>query len=141
MRQLVSWILWQGENLAAKIISKLFWPPAASHTLTIRDGKLLVVDAGEYLMLPGGLLERGETFEDAAIRETREETGLEVKIETKINEQSHNGVEVSFTAKVTGGELKGSWEGTPKWISIEELEEHGWRYNRDIKSLVEKARD
>ena len=98
-----------------------------------------MVDTGEYLMLPGGLLERGETFEQAAIRETREETGLEVEIQERINEISHNGVEVSFTAKVTGGELKGSWEGNPHWISIEELGDHHWRYNRDVKALVDKA--
>jgi 8-oxo-dGTP diphosphatase len=139
MRKLVSWILWQGENLGAKIISKLFWPPAAAHTLIIREQELLVVDAGEYLMLPGGLLERGETFEQAAIRETREETGLEVEIQERINERSHNGVEVSFTAKVAGGELKDSWEGRPRWISIEELDEYRWRYNRDVKELVDKA--
>lgn len=125
--------------MAAKVISKLFWPPAASNTVVIRDGNLLVVDAGEYFMLPGGLLEGGESFEEAAVRETREETGLEVEIKERINEEVQNGVETSFTAQVIGGEMNSSWEGTPRWISMEDLDDYRWRYDRDIETLVENA--
>jgi len=54
--------------------------------LVEKDGRLLVsrrsagrVFAG-YWEFPGGRIEQGETPEEAAIREVREETGLEVEI-------------------------------------------------------------
>jgi len=53
-------------------------------TLVVRDGKILFqrrTDNGRW-GLPGGLLEMNETYEQAAVRETREETGLEVKLDS-----------------------------------------------------------
>jgi 8-oxo-dGTP diphosphatase len=52
--------------------------------LVVRDDSLLVVrmtygpSAGRY-MLPGGLLDQGETLDVAAAREVREETGIEAR--------------------------------------------------------------
>ena len=52
--------------------------------LVVRDGSLLVVrmtygpSRGRY-MLPGGLLDPGETLDVAAAREVREETGVEAR--------------------------------------------------------------
>ena len=44
----------------------------------MRDGRVLIVHRARYddWSLPKGKLEPGETWEDAAIREVREETGL-----------------------------------------------------------------
>lgn len=52
-------------------------------TLTqLNNGKILVVrnaKAGKWT-LPGGQIDKGETYQQAAARETFEETGLKVKI-------------------------------------------------------------
>lgn len=44
------------------------------------DGKLLIVKAGykEHWTVPGGVVDAGEMPRDAAIRETREEVGLQI---------------------------------------------------------------
>jgi len=50
----------------------------------VRDGKILFqrrTDNGQWGLI-GGLLEMNETYEQAAIREIREETGLEVRLES-----------------------------------------------------------
>ena len=50
--------------------------------LIIQDGKILFqrwTDNGKWGLI-GGLLEMNETYEEAALREIREETGLEVKL-------------------------------------------------------------
>ena len=51
--------------------------------LIIRDGRILFqrrTDNGRWGLI-GGLLEMNETYEQACLREIREETGLEVKLE------------------------------------------------------------
>jgi len=52
--------------------------------LIIRDGKILFqrrTDNGKWGLI-GGLLEMNETYEEAALREIREETGLEVRLDS-----------------------------------------------------------
>ena len=52
--------------------------------LIVRDGKILFqrrTDNGRWGLI-GGLLEMNETYGEAALREIREETGLEVKLES-----------------------------------------------------------
>ena len=61
--------------------------------------------------LPGGFAEVGETVENAAVREAKEETNLEVELERLVGVYSepdrdprgHN-VSVAFLARATGGE-------------------------------------
>ncbi|MBR6208310.1 MAG: NUDIX domain-containing protein [Oscillospiraceae bacterium] len=51
--------------------------------LILRDGKILLqrrADNGRWGLI-GGLLEMNETYEQAALREIREETGLEVELQ------------------------------------------------------------
>ncbi len=61
------------------------WPRAAASAALIRDGAVLLVERGSppfegMWSLPGGAIEAGETAEAAAVREVREETGLDARI-------------------------------------------------------------
>ncbi len=139
---LTSWILWRGEKLGTRIISRFIWPPCSASTVILDGDKILAIEKGDYLMLPGGLLDRNESFEQAAEREAKEETGLEIEVLEEIHEyiKEFGGVEKVFTATVEGGKLESSWEGTPKYIPLEEAYDRKWRWNRDIESLIKKAK-
>jgi 8-oxo-dGTP diphosphatase len=57
---------------------------------------------------PTGYANKSETFEDTIIREVREETGLNVKVDQLVHVKSGYKlrVEVAYTATFTGGDLK-----------------------------------
>jgi 8-oxo-dGTP diphosphatase len=58
--------------------------PLGAHTLTHRpDGDLLLVrhEGVDMWVLPGGELDAGESFREAALRELREESGITARIE------------------------------------------------------------
>lgn len=63
-----------------------FWQPDVTvATIVVHDGRLLMVEeyaGGEHLVLnqPAGHLEPDESLQDAARRETREETGWNVEL-------------------------------------------------------------
>lgn len=49
--------------------------------LAVHDGQILLVHHDDQWLLPGGMLEPGETPDEGAARETREETGIDVRID------------------------------------------------------------
>jgi ADP-ribose pyrophosphatase YjhB (NUDIX family) len=102
------------DRLACPACGFVFYvnPRLVVTTLPITDrGEVMLIRRGiepgyDMWAQPGGFLEIDETVRDAAIRETLEETGLEVEPETMLGLYSRVPaaiVVVAFVARITGG--------------------------------------
>ncbi len=80
------------------------------------DAGLLLVEQNsgqKYWSLPGGRVESNETIEQAAIREVKEETGLEVRLSRTIGiylKPEEDGLAITFEGHVEGGILRADAE-------------------------------
>jgi 8-oxo-dGTP diphosphatase len=86
-------------------------PKVAAGTVTLFEKKIVLVKRGispgyGKWVIPGGFVDRGETLEEAAIRETLEETNLQVHLTSLLNVYSYPGstvIIVAYLAEVVGG--------------------------------------
>ncbi|WP_280437772.1 NUDIX hydrolase [Nocardia carnea] len=101
-------------------------PDAPEANSLVPGGSALVIDdRGAVLMqrrsdsgnwsFPGGTMEIGETLEQCVIRETKEETGLDVDPEHVVayaDGEVRQEFNITFYARVTGGDITVSAEST-----------------------------
>lgn len=110
-----------------------------SRAIIIRKQHIALIkrqrDGREYYVIPGGGMESGETPEQTAIRESREELGLAIAIERLLAKIIFHGREqYYFLARATGGhfgtgagpEMTGKYPPergsyTPVWIPLREV--------------------
>lgn len=100
-----------------------------SQGFVIKDNMVLMVlqhvQRGEIVWnFPGGGIHKGESPENACIREIREETGYEVKIKELIYKESNK---FTYLAEIVGGEMfidKNSKDNDDiidvSWVSIDD---------------------
>jgi ADP-ribose pyrophosphatase YjhB (NUDIX family) len=122
-------------------------PAAPKATSVVPSANVIVVNhQGDILMIrrtdndnwavPGGGMDLGESIADAAVRETREETGISCEITGLVgiytnprhvilytsNGEVRQEFSVVFTARPTGGQLQASSESSePQWVSPEAI--------------------
>jgi 8-oxo-dGTP diphosphatase len=121
--------------------------------MLLRDRVLMAQRGKEplkgYWSLPGGLLELGETLEDAVRREAREETGLEIRplgvleVFERIMRDAEGATEyhfvlVDYVCQVTGGTLlAGDDVCAVQWVRRQDLA--GLRITEGTLAVIEKA--
>jgi len=88
-------------------------PKVSACTIPVIDGKVLLVrraiNPGRGLwVFPGGYMDQDETVEEAAVRETREEVNLDVRITRLVGVYSYRSpvVVVVYACEVAGGEVR-----------------------------------
>ena len=114
-----------------------------AHVLVTDDvGRILVVRTtylGPGWMLPGGRVERGETPHAAAVREVREETGMQVEVDRLLLVDAHRRSTVSFVyaGTLVGGTLSAQFGEIAEvgWLARDEIAATSWRLHRLLQHL------
>ena len=114
---------------------------SAGVVLIENDKVLLVKQLNNTYSFPKGNLEGKETKEEAAIRETKEETSLDVEIISKKEYNISYYLENNnlkkctyFIGRITGGNIKKQEEEIEKvlWVNINEIDKY-LKYENIIK--------
>jgi ADP-ribose pyrophosphatase YjhB (NUDIX family) len=110
------------KRLVCQACSFIFYqdPKVVAGTLFTLNGGIVLLQRGVEPALgkwvfPGGYVDRGESVQDAAVRETKEESQLDVRLGPLLNVYSYPrspNVIVVYTAQVIGGSLAAADEST-----------------------------
>ena len=110
--------------------------PSPAVDVAVTDGEsLLLVRRGREphmgrLALPGGFVEYGETVENTAVRETLEETGVQIRLETilgvysdpKRDPRKHVLTTVFIGRPIAGDPVGGDDASEALWVDLESLD-------------------
>ena len=74
--------------------------------------------------LPGGKIETGETAEEAVIRETKEETSLDIQNLTYLKDLSNKSVDLFYTTSYDGNVQIDFEHDDYEWVSRADVEQY-----------------
>jgi 8-oxo-dGTP diphosphatase len=111
----------------------------AAGGLVVSDGRVAVVHRPRYddWTLPKGKLDAGESFEEAALREIEEETGLRARL---VRELPTSNYEVRGRPKVVRYWLM-EVESDPGFVANDEVDELRWLELDEALALLTYDRD
>jgi 8-oxo-dGTP diphosphatase len=95
----------------------------AAGCVVVRDGRVLLIHRERYddWSLPKGKLDPGESWEEAALREVEEETGVRGELGEYLGETSYSGKVVRWWLMRTDMDAVPSNEvDAVQWVEIEE---------------------
>ncbi len=132
-------------------------PESVVDVIIEKRNQIVLIERGNdpykgKLAIPGGFVEYGETVENAAVREAKEETSLDVRLKHILGVYSDperdprcHALSVVFIAETVGGKLEANDDAAKTgWYQVDKLEpanlafDHGkmiadyriWRKNR-----------
>jgi 8-oxo-dGTP pyrophosphatase MutT (NUDIX family) len=122
----------------------VFGPLKAAMGIIEKDGAFLMIERndGRGVSFPGGLSLPWERAEQAMVREVLEETGLRVtKSALRLRYYSSADIPVHVTVfdVEVEGLVRGSWEGTPRWLQLTELRGRVIPGQRRVVEMLDSA--
>ncbi|MFB6076468.1 MAG: NUDIX domain-containing protein [Candidatus Aenigmatarchaeota archaeon] len=117
-------------------------PKPTVDILVEENGKIILVKRGNEpfkgkLAIPGGFVEFGETVENAAKREMKEETNLFVKLKSLFGVYSDpdrdprdHTISTVFVAEIVEGEIKGGSDAKEAmWVDLDDIIEENMAFD------------
>jgi len=106
-----------------------------------RGDRFLVIERSDGLGLafPGGLAHHRESDAQALARELHEETGMRLTSHSlllRYTVRTPYPAHISVYRAEAEGELRGSWEGTPAWVTRADLQQ---RLTRNLRPVLEQG--
>lgn len=121
--------------------SQLSFRPAI-YGVIVEDNNILLSKQWDGYDFPGGGIDLGEKFEDALVREVKEETGMEVRVgellhagesffKLPVSGEFVHSIHLYYRCHVTGGELsteffakdEKTYADMPEWLDLDKAKE------------------